>query len=70
MFHHVERGQRTINNNEIGWWQYSAFNLPPAVAFTKEIKYTFNENTEIKAEARWNLHGSSGPEFFKVIVKE
>ena len=70
IFHHVEWVQLNVNNDQVGYWQYSAFDLPPAATFTKEIKYTVNENTEIRAEASCNLHGSTGPGFFKIVVKE
>ena len=70
IFHHVEWVQLNVNNDKVGYWQYSAFDLPPAATFTKEIKYTVNENTEIRAEASCNLHGSAGPGFFKIVVKE
>ena len=69
-FHHVEWVQLNVNNNQVGYWRYSAVDLPPAATFTKEIKYTVNENTEIRAEASCNLHGSTGPGFFKIVVKE
>jgi desulfoferrodoxin (superoxide reductase-like protein) len=69
-FHHVEWVELIVNNHQVGFWQYSAFDLPPAATFTKEIKYTVNENTEIRAQASCNLHGSAGPGFFKVAVKE
>jgi desulfoferrodoxin (superoxide reductase-like protein) len=68
--HHVEWVQLRVNNNQIGYWQYSAFDLPPAATFTKEIKYVVNENTEVRAEASCNLHGSAGPGFFKIVIKE
>jgi desulfoferrodoxin (superoxide reductase-like protein) len=70
MFHHVEWVQLRVNNNQIGYWEYSAFDLPPAATFTKEIKYVVNENTEIRAEASCNLHGSAGPALFKIVIKE
>jgi len=70
IFHHVEWVQLIVNNNQIGYWQYSAFDLPPAATFTKEIEYVVNENTEIRAEASCNLHGSAGPGFFKIVIKE
>ena len=70
LFHHVEWVQLNVNNNQVGYWQYSTFDLPPAATFTKEIKYTVNENTEIRAEASCNLHGSAGPGFFKITIKE
>ena len=70
IFHHVEWVQLNVNNNQVGYWRYSAVDLPPAAPFTKEIKYTVNENTEIRAEASCNLHGSAGPGFFKIVIKE
>ena len=70
VFHHVEWVELAVNNRQIGYWQYSAFDLPPAATFTKEIKYTVNENTEIRAQASCNLHGSAGPAFFKIVIKE
>lgn len=70
LFHHVEWIQLIVNNNQIGYWRYSALDLPRAATFTKEIKYTVNENTEIRAEASCNLHGSPGPGFFKIVIKE
>jgi desulfoferrodoxin (superoxide reductase-like protein) len=69
-FHHVEWVQLNVNNNQVGYWRYSAVDLPPGATFTKEIKYTVNENTEIRAEASCNLHGSAGPGFFRVVIKE
>jgi desulfoferrodoxin (superoxide reductase-like protein) len=70
VFHHVEWVELIVNNHQVGYWKYSAFDLPPAATFTKEIKYTVYENTEIRAEASCNLHGSAGPTFLKVAVKE
>ena len=70
VFHHVEWAQLMVNNNQVGYWKYSAFDLPPAATFTIEIKYTVNENTEIRGEASCNLHGSAGPGFFKIAIKE
>jgi len=69
-FHHVEWVQLNVNNTQVAYWQYSTFDLPPAATFTKEIKHTVNENTEIRAEASCNLHESAGPGFFKIVIKE
>jgi len=38
LFHHVEWVQLMVNNNQIGYWRYSALDLPPAATFTKEIQ--------------------------------
>jgi desulfoferrodoxin (superoxide reductase-like protein) len=70
VFHHVEWVQLMVNNSQVGYWKYSAFDLPSAGTFTIEIKYTVNENTEIRGEASCNLHGSAGPGFFKIAIKE
>ena len=70
MFHHVEWAELSVNNRQVGYWKYSAFDLPPAATFTIEIKYTVNEDTEIRGEASCNLHGSAGPGFFKIAIKE
>jgi desulfoferrodoxin (superoxide reductase-like protein) len=70
VFHHVEWVQLMVNNSQVGYWKYSAFDLPSAATFTIEIKYTVNENTEIRGEASCNLHGSAGPAFFKIAIKE
>jgi desulfoferrodoxin (superoxide reductase-like protein) len=70
IFHYVEWVELRVNNNQIGYWQYSAFDRPPAATFTKEIKYMVNEDTEIRAQAHCNLHGSAGPGFFKIVIKE
>jgi len=70
VFHHVEWVQLSVNNTQVAYWQYSAFDLPPGATFTKEIKYLVNENTEIRAEASCNLHGSAGPGFLKIVIKE
>jgi len=78
MFHHVEWVYVMVNGNEIARWSYSAFDLPKPdgklssipLVFTKEIKYTVNNRSEIKAEASCNIHGSTGPATALVSVKE
>jgi len=70
VFHHVEWAQLMVNNNQVGYWKYSTLDRPSAATFTIEIKYTVNENTEIRGEASCNLHGSAGPGFFKIAIKE
>ena len=70
VFHHVEWVELKVNNTQVAYWKYSAFDLPPASTYTKEIKFTITENTEIRGEASCNLHGSAGPKTFKITVKE
>jgi len=69
-FHHVEWVQVIVNNNQVAWGEYSFYHLPEGATYTKEIKYIVNDDTEIKAEASCNLHGSAGPTSFKVSTKE
>ncbi len=68
--HHVEWVQVSVNYQVVVWREYSLFNLPDGETFSIEIKHTVNEDTEIRAEASCNLHGSRGPTFFKVLVKK
>lgn len=69
-FHYVEWVKVMINNKEFSRWDYSALKRPEGATFTREIKYTINENAEIKAEASCNIHGSKGPATAKVSMKE
>jgi desulfoferrodoxin (superoxide reductase-like protein) len=68
--HHVKWVQVLVNYQVVVWREYSLFNLPEDYTFRIEIKYTVNEDTEIRAEAGCNFHGSRGPTLFKVSVKE
>jgi desulfoferrodoxin (superoxide reductase-like protein) len=69
-FHYTDWVRVTINNQEIAKWDYSASKRPEANVFTKEIKYTINAPLEIKAEGNCNIHGSQGPAFLKVSLKD
>jgi len=69
-FHYTEWVRVMINNQEVARWDYSASKRPEAPVFTKEIKYTGNGPLEIKAEGSCNIHGSQGPAFLKVSIKE
>ena len=59
-----------VNGKEVARWDYTAFNRPDAATFIKEIKYTADDNMEVKAEANCNLHGSAGPAISKISIKE
>jgi desulfoferrodoxin (superoxide reductase-like protein) len=67
-FHHVDWVEVWLNNQTAYRWEYSASQLPPAATFTKEIKVQIKEDTEIKAEADCNIHGSKGPAMKKISV--
>jgi desulfoferrodoxin (superoxide reductase-like protein) len=69
-FHYTEWVRVIINNQEMARWNYSASKRPEAAIFTKEIKYTVNTPVEIKAEGSCNIHGSQGPAFLKVSLKD
>jgi desulfoferrodoxin (superoxide reductase-like protein) len=67
--HHTEWLYVMVNDQEVGRWNFSAFNRPPGEVFSKEIKVTATGDLNIKAEASCNLHGSSGPATAGVAVK-
>jgi desulfoferrodoxin (superoxide reductase-like protein) len=69
-FHHVNWVEVWFNGKTAYRWEYSPVNLPEAATFTKEIKMKVEGDTEIKAEANCNIHGSKGPGSVKVIAKE
>ena len=68
--HHVKWVQVLVNYQVVVWREYSLFNLPEDYTFRIEIKHTVNEDTEIRAEAGCNFHGSRGPAFFRVSAKD
>jgi len=68
--HHTEWLYVTVNGKEVARWNYSAFNLPEAATFTKEIKLTATDNMDVKAEASCNMHGSAGPATSKISIKD
>jgi desulfoferrodoxin (superoxide reductase-like protein) len=70
VLHYTDWVYVVVNGKEVARWNYTAFNRPEAANFTKEIKYTATDNMEIKAEANCNMHGSAGPAFSKISVKD
>ncbi len=68
--HYTKWLQIMINGKEIARWDYTMGNRPEGATFTKEIKYKAEGDTEIRAEASCNIHGSTGPSTAKVLVKE
>jgi desulfoferrodoxin (superoxide reductase-like protein) len=67
--HHVEWVKIWVNNKEAAKWEFTSSHLPEGVPFSREIKYTVEENVGIKAEANCNVHGSKGPAIFKITLK-
>ena len=68
--HHVKWVQVLVNYQVVVWREYSLFNLPEDSTFRIEIKVTVDEDTEIRAEAACNFHGSRGPTFIEVSAKD
>jgi len=69
-FHHVDWVEVSLNGQTAYRWEYSATKRPEAATFTKEIKIKIDRDTEIKAEANCNLHGSKCPAQEKVLIEE
>ncbi|MGQ9646365.1 MAG: desulfoferrodoxin family protein [Thermodesulfobacteriota bacterium] len=67
--HYTEWVKVTANKKEIARWEYTRDKRPEAAEFTREIKITVMEDTEIAAEASCNRHGSRGPAMHKITVK-
>ncbi len=67
--HHVEWLKVTAGGKEIARWNFTSSQRPEAATFTKEVKVTVLDMTEIKAEANCNVHGSKGPSSLRVSVK-
>lgn len=57
------------NGKEIASFTYSGNQLPEGATFVKELKTRITEDTEIKAEASCNIHGSKGPQTVKIIAR-
>jgi desulfoferrodoxin (superoxide reductase-like protein) len=59
-FHYTNWVYIHANGKEIARWDFSSGNRPESNNFTREIKYTVNEKTEITAMGNCNIHGSAG----------
>lgn len=68
-FHYTRSLVVMANGKKIAGWDFSGSNLPESENFAREVKLVVNEDTEIVAEARCNLHGSTGPSSFKIKVE-
>ena len=67
-FHYTNQVYVKANGKEIARWDFSATNRPENDVFTKEVKLTITEPTEIVAEGVCNIHGSDGPAVLKIRV--
>ncbi len=69
-FHHIEWLWIQVNEKEIARWDFTGSNKPEGATFTREIKYPVEGDSEIKAKASCNIHGSAGEAVVKVLAKE
>jgi len=69
-FHHIEWLWIKVNEKEIARWDFTGSNKPEGATFTREVKYPVEGNSEIKAKASCNIHGSAGEAVVKVLAKE
>jgi len=67
--HYTEWVKVTANGKEIARWNFTSSQRPEGATFTKEVKVTVADTTEIKAEANCNVHGGKGPSTLKISVK-
>jgi desulfoferrodoxin (superoxide reductase-like protein) len=67
--HYTEWLKVMANGKQIARWDYTKENRPEGAVFSKEIKITVMEDTEIVAESSCNNHGSKGPAKYKIMVK-
>jgi desulfoferrodoxin (superoxide reductase-like protein) len=68
-FHYTKEVYVKANGKEIARWDFSATSRPENEVFTKEVKFTLTEPTEIVAEGVCNIHGSEGPAVLKIRVE-
>ena len=68
-FHYTNWVTLKVNGKEFSRWDFSSGNRPEAADFTREVKITVNEPTELIAEANCNMHGSVGPAKWKIAIK-
>ena len=68
-FHYTKQVYVKANGKEIARWDFSATSRPENEVFTREVKLTLTEPTEIVAEGVCNIHGSDGPAVLKIRVE-
>jgi desulfoferrodoxin (superoxide reductase-like protein) len=59
-FHYTDWIYVHANGKEIARWDFSSGTRPEDKNFSREIKYTVTEKTEITAMGNCNIHGSAG----------
>jgi desulfoferrodoxin (superoxide reductase-like protein) len=68
--HYVNWVYLQANGKEVKRWTYTSKELPPSPKFSLEYKYSVAGDTELKAEANCNLHGSAGPALKKIMTSK
>jgi len=68
--HYVNWVYLQANGKEVKRWTYTSKDLPPSPKFSLEYKYKLTGDTDLKAEANCNLHGSAGPAGASIKAKQ
>ncbi len=66
-FHYTNWVYVHANGKEIARWDFTRSNKPESSNFTREVRYTVTETTEITAMGNCNMHGSAGE--VKMVIK-
>lgn len=59
-FHYTNWVNVHANGKEIARWDFTRSNKPDSNNFTREVRYTVTETTEITSMGNCNMHGSAG----------
>jgi desulfoferrodoxin (superoxide reductase-like protein) len=59
-FHYTDWVYVQANGKEIARWEFSSGSRPESNDFSREVRYTVTETTEITAKGDCNIHGSAG----------
>ena len=68
-FHYTEWLQIKVNEKEIARWDFTGTQKPEAATFKREVRFSLEGDTEIKAKASCNIHGSAGEGVVQVLAK-
>jgi desulfoferrodoxin (superoxide reductase-like protein) len=68
--HYTQWLKVTVNQKEVGRWEFSSGKRPEGEVFTREVKVKAVENMDVAAEANCNVHGSAGVATLKISVRD
>jgi desulfoferrodoxin (superoxide reductase-like protein) len=68
--HYTQLLRVTVNQKEVGRWEFSSGKRPEGEVFTREVKLKAVENMDVAAEASCNVHGSAGVATAKISVRD